>query len=144
MSEDKSINPGERKQKRGKRPERPNDKVDTGWIDSKKAEVLGMAKLGCTDEEIADILQIAEYKVRECFRLELDTGRANIRAAIRKAQLEKALTEKCTKMLIWLGKMYLGQREPKSDVDVTHNMKIEPVFYGEVAAQKAKERNSDS
>jgi len=144
MSETNNPNPGERRQKRSKRPERPKTKTDEAWINSKQEDVLGMAKLGCTDEEIADILQIAEPKMQKCFRLQLDTGRAHIRVAMRKAQIEKAIQEKDTKMLIWLGKMYLGQREPKSDVDVTHNMKIEPVFYGEMAAQKAKERNKST
>lgn len=139
-----SVNPGERHPKRKGRPTRDESEANKKWADEKRQEVMGMAKIGCTDEEIADILQVSEGRIHKFFRLELDTGRANIRAAIRKAQLEKALSEKCTKMLIWLGKMYLGQREPKSDVDVTHNMKVEPVYYGEMAAQKAKERNTDS
>lgn len=110
------------------------------WIESKRPDVEGMAKLGCTTQEIADILRVTKDQIKTNFCLELDSGRANIRAAIRKAQLEKAIQEKCSKMLIWLGKMYLGQREPKNEIDVSHNMKVEPVYYGEVAANKAKER----
>jgi len=144
MTEPSDVNPGERKTRGKRKQKRKTEFMTDEWIESKREDVVGMARLGMTDEELADILRIAESALQKHFRLELDTGRAEIRMALRKAQLEKALQEKCTKMLIWLGKMYLGQREPKNEVDVFHNMKIEPTYYGEMAAEEAKKRHKDS
>lgn len=114
------------------------------WVEGRRDEVRKLAQLGITDDELESVLQVSESAIKKHFREELTDGRNNMRAALRRAQFEKAIQEKDTKMLIWLGKMYLGQREPKHEIEHTGNMKVEATYYGEVAAKEAKERHQDT
>lgn len=122
------INPGELN-KRGERKRKDPKHLPAEWFDERREEVFKMASYGMTDHEIEDVYQISNSLLRSHFRNELDKGRALVRQAIRKAQLEKGVKEKCSRMLIWLGKMYLGQSEPNSRLDVEHVLKVQPVYY---------------
>ena len=77
--------------------------------------VRALARLGCTWEEIAGVLQIArgtfsarmkEKKYREAY----DHGIAEGDVSIRRAQYDAAIGGK-TAMLIWLGKNRLNQTD---------------------------------
>lgn len=87
-------------------PQKP--KIDPGQIQR-------MAACGCTDAEIAYILQISEAHLRRRYRQALDQGRARLRLSLRRKQLQLA-RKGSVPMLIWLGKQYLGQ----SDRQVVH------------------------
>lgn len=97
-----------------------------------------LAIIGCTDKEIGFTIGISEEAVRKHHRRDLDVGRANLRASIRKTQIQLALDEKHPTMLIWLGKQYLGQREPKQDVSHSGGVTVEKVLF-EREIQKIKE-----
>lgn len=74
-----------------------------------------MASEGSVLEEIADILCISRSTLytpqnRDCVKTAYSKGRATCNDRLRHAQVSKAL-EGDPKMLTWLGKVLLGQRE---------------------------------
>ena len=86
--------------------------------------IEGMARLGCTQEEIAAILCISARTINRNFIPAYERGRSSLRYSIRKCQIEKALGLSIngrpalppdTTMLIFLGKNLCGQSsEPQS------------------------------
>ena len=84
-------------------------------------QVRGLARLGCTWDEIAGVLGIARttlaVRMREKkFRDAYEQGVAEGDVSIRRAQYESAMKGK-TGMLVWLGKNRLNQ----TDRVETHN-----------------------
>jgi len=73
-------------------------------------EVELMAKIGCTDSEIADHFNIKDDTLRRNFADNITKGRSELKQRLRKAQLKVAFEGNPT-MLIWLGKNILGQQE---------------------------------
>jgi hypothetical protein len=73
-------------------------------------EVELMAKIGCTDSEIADHFNIKDDTLRRNFADNIIKGRSELKQRLRKAQLKVAFEGNPT-MLIWLGKNILGQQE---------------------------------
>lgn len=94
-------------------------------IEAARSVVEASSKLGCTDKEIGGIVGMSEDSVKRHLRKELDAGRNVMRRSLRKAQLEAAINEKNPTMLIWLGKCYLGQKEPKKELE--HSGKFEVI-----------------
>jgi hypothetical protein len=82
-------------------------------------ELEDLAKIGCTDGEIADWFGVglslikSRKKTDKEFSAALKKGRAKMVISLRRVQLKSALEGNAT-MQIWLGKQLLGQREPKS------------------------------
>lgn len=102
------------------------------YLEERRHQVVSLAKLGCSDKEIADVVQIGEDTLKNRMRDAIDEGRSNMRASLRKAQIEAAIVEKNPTMLIWLGKCYLGQREPKKEIEHSGGVTVEKVvFYDE-------------
>lgn len=102
-------------------------------IEASRRAVVQAAKLGCTDNEIGAIVGMSEDSVKRHLRKELDEGRNDLRRSLRKAQLETAINEKNPTMLIWLGKNYLKQKEPKHNVEHSGGITVErTVFSGNV------------
>jgi len=89
-----------------------------------------MAQLGVTDKEMGHILEMSPSSIRKHFQEELDYARSHLRKALRKSQLELAINDKNPTMLIWLGKNYLGQREPKAQMEHSGAVTVEKVLYG--------------
>jgi hypothetical protein len=52
-----------------------------------------------------------------------EAGLAEGQRRIQKAQIDCAVEDRNPQMLIWLGKQYLGQREPDKNVNVSANAK---------------------
>lgn len=98
-------------------------------IDQARSQVIAAARLGCTDKEISTIVGISESVIKRRMREELDEGRNTMRASLRKAQLEMAINEKNPTMLIWLGKCYLGQKEPKYNIEHSGGLTVEKVIF---------------
>lgn len=76
-------------------------------------QVRKLAAIGCTDVEIGNIVGCSHDTLTKRFRAELDDGRANGKASLRRKQWEVALSGNVT-MLIWLGKQVLGQADKQS------------------------------
>jgi hypothetical protein len=70
-------------------------------------EVIKLAKLGCTVEEMSDWFGVPFNTLKYNFSSEIAKGRAETKQALRRAQIALALKGNAT-MLIWLGKNMLG------------------------------------
>jgi len=77
-------------------------------------EVLKLAKLGCSIEEMSDWFQVPSNTLKYNFSEIIAKGRAETKQALRRAQISLALKGNAT-MLIWLGKNMLGQSDSPFD-----------------------------
>lgn len=75
-------------------------------------QVRKLARLQCTQQEIADTLDISvdtlqrDERAMELYRRGMNHGRISVRRAQYRAMLQGNQT-----MLVWLGKQYLGQKD---------------------------------
>lgn len=87
-----------------------------------EGQIEKLAAMGCSDDEIAALCELSETEIKRSFGPQLKNGRANLHLRVRKKQLQRA-DEGSDTMLIWLGKVYLGQRETvvnvNAEIDVT-------------------------
>tara|TARA_R110002126_G_scaffold185420_1_gene333944 strand:- start:155 stop:547 length:393 start_codon:yes stop_codon:yes gene_type:complete len=104
-------------------------RIPKAQIEKSRDQVIKLSQLGCTDVEIASIIGMSEYPLKKYLRAELDEGRGNLRASLRKAQVEAAIRDKNPTMLIWLGKCYLGQKEPKKELEHSGAITVEKVVF---------------
>ena len=79
-------------------------------------EVFKLASIGCKDLEIAEWFGVDSNTLRYNFSVELLKGRESLKHSLRRAQISVALGGNPT-MLIFLGKVLLGQREDSLDAD---------------------------
>ena len=79
-------------------------------LDIDPEQVMKMAAIGCTNKEIAQVLNISIETLQRNFPDLLQKGRANGKAKLRRLQWQKAEEGNPT-MLIWLGKQLLEQKE---------------------------------
>lgn len=91
-------------------------------------DVFKLAQHGLTDAEICSLLGCKRTAL-ENYRAIIQEGRANLSKSLKRTQLELALKEKNTTMLIWLGKQYAGQREKHETNHTFENPQV--VFYGD-------------
>ena len=110
-------------------------------------QVKKMFALFCTGREVAEIIGVCydtlEKRIKEATGDSLSDfikkSQAEGKKSLRKAQYDKAI-EGNTTMLIWLGKQFLGQKEPKEpeptqedieliiDLDDGSNLKKDKLF----------------
>jgi transcriptional regulator with XRE-family HTH domain len=72
--------------------------------------VRKLAKNGCTQDEIADFFGVTQSVISERFRSDFHLGRAESRISLRRMQFKRAM-QGSDRMLIHLGKVYLGQTD---------------------------------
>lgn len=80
-------------------------------------EVQKLAKIGCTQTEIADFFSVSHSQISRSFAQPYKRGLEQCKMSLRRKQLSMANKGNCT-MLIWLGKQLLGQREPKHELEL--------------------------
>lgn len=85
-------------------------------IDPDKVRLL--AECFCTNEEIAAKLGCSPDTLTRRFADAIKSGRECAKTILREYQFKLAKTNPA--MAIWLGKQYLGQREPKSTVAIEY------------------------
>jgi len=73
-------------------------------------QVFKLAKLQCTNEEIAQFFNVNRDTISDRFSAVILKGREVGRTSLRRAQFKHAIKGNPT-LLIWLGKQYLGQTE---------------------------------
>lgn len=77
--------------------------------------VWKLACMMCTIKEIADVISLPEPVVAKKFGDLIDKGRSEGRKALRRAQFEKAVVDKDPRLLIFMGKQYLNQKDNPED-----------------------------
>lgn len=92
----------------------PKNKGGRPLKDIDPKQVVALAKIGCTNVEIAEALDCSHDTLETRFSVQLKKGRAHVRQSLRRRQLARAEAGSDT-MLIWLGKQLLGQKD-KSEV----------------------------
>jgi hypothetical protein len=86
----------------GRPPGRPKAKIDP-------EQVRKMAAMGCTQEEIADVLGCDGSVICRRFAAEYTQARSSWKTSLRRAQSIRAIKDRSDPMLIHLGRNYLGQ-----------------------------------
>ena len=61
--------------------------------------------------EVCSIMGVSSTTLKKKYKNVIDRAKASFRINIRQAQYEKAVKDKNSQMLIWLGKQYLGQSD---------------------------------
>jgi hypothetical protein len=90
---------------------RPRKPIDKG-------QVIKLARLGCTQDEIAEFFDVDRSTISRRFAREVSRARAACKIALRRAQMHRAIKGKSDAMLIHLGKVYLGQNGGTSQDDL--------------------------
>lgn len=93
-------------------------------------EVMKIAQLHATTEEIAAFFGVPEQTIRYNFGDIITKAKSETKIALRRSQIKLALDGNCT-MLIWLGKQYLNQS------DKVIEAKEEPINAEELDARIA-------
>ena len=93
---------------------RPKLKIDPKLVQD-------LAAIGCKTTEIATIVGASVDTLDRRYAAEIEKGRTNLRASLRRWQLEAAKKGNVA-MLIWLGKQMLGQTEK---IEQTTEAKVE-------------------
>jgi hypothetical protein len=89
---------------------RPRIQIDENLL-------AGLARIGCTDEEMASILGVSPDTLTRRFAEIIKKGRSEMKMSLRRLQIRLA-EEGSAAMAIWLGKQNLGQHEPRIQIDV--------------------------
>ena len=78
-----------------------------------------LASKFCTQQDIADTLGVSLRTLHNdaLFAQSYTKGITNAKNSLRSKQFDVAMNGNVT-MLVWLGKQYLGQREPQADLSV--------------------------
>lgn len=73
--------------------------------------VFRLASIMCTNDEIAAVLNTSPTTIRTKYKKQLELGRAEGKKSLRRAQFEAAIEKKDVRMLMFLGRNYLGQSD---------------------------------
>lgn len=79
--------------------------------------VRELASIDCSYEEMAAVLKCDPSTLTRRFAQAIKSGRDNGKASLKRKQYEVAMAGNVT-MLIWLGKIRLGQKEEKDPVTI--------------------------
>ncbi len=99
---------------------RPRREID-------REQVKALAAIFCTVDEIAVIMKIGKRTLERNYKDEIETGRANACASLRREQW-RAAQKGSAALLIWLGKQFLGQKDQVVQ-EVQANVKSEETIY---------------
>lgn len=76
-----------------------------------------LAMIMCSYEEIAMVMNTSVDNLKKRYKDIIEKGRADGKKGLRRAQYEKAVVDKDVRMLIFLGKNYLDQKDQPTDVE---------------------------
>jgi uncharacterized protein YoxC len=81
--------------------------------------IFKLASIMCTYEEIAEVVGTSVSTLQKRYKHLIEKGQANGKKSIRRAQFEAAVEKKDVRMLMFLGKNYLGQQDQPVDTENT-------------------------
>ena len=84
-------------------------KAKTYKLDKDMIERLAL--IMCSYEEIAMVMNTSVDNLKKRYTDVIEKGRAEGKKGLRRSQYEKAVKDKDVRMLIFLGKNYLGQQD---------------------------------
>lgn len=76
--------------------------------------VYKLACIQCTDQEIAEVVGLGVENLKKRFGKLIEQGKQKGRQSLRRAQWDKAMNGD-TRLQIFLGKQYLGQKDTPED-----------------------------
>lgn len=100
------------KQTKNKKVGRPKKDID-------RDQVIKLAQMQCTYEEVAAFFNVSKSTISDNFRTEMTKGREIGKISLRRNQFK--LSETNATMGIWLGKQYLGQSDNPHNEDKIGN-----------------------
>ncbi len=74
-----------------------------------------LALIMCSYEEIAMVMNTSVDNLKKRYSDVIEKGRAEGKKGLRRSQYEKAVKDKDVRMLIFLGKNYLGQQDSPTE-----------------------------
>jgi hypothetical protein len=74
-----------------------------------REQVIKLARLGCTQEEIAEFVGVSLATIQRRFAATIARARASLKMSIRRAQYVRGVRDRSDTMLVHLGKCYLDQ-----------------------------------
>jgi hypothetical protein len=80
--------------------------------------IFKLSTLHCTYKEIASVVGTSVSTLEKRYSGIIEKGRSEGKKSLRRAQMEKALNGD-TRMLIWMGKQYLDQKDTPTDQENT-------------------------
>lgn len=95
-------------------PKKKKGRVKVADID--RETIWKLARIGCTLREMSFMTGLSEESINKNFAKEIENGQSKGKMALRRKQFEKAM-EGSDRMLIWLGKQMLSQKETPADTD---------------------------
>lgn len=98
--------------------ETPKNRRPVKVKDIDREQVWRLACMQCTLREIADVVGVTHETVRKHFGDLIEKGHSVGKKSLRRAQFEKAMNGS-DRMLVWLGKQYLNQKEAPDGGDDT-------------------------
>jgi uncharacterized protein YoxC len=81
--------------------------------------IFKLASIMCTYEEIAEVVGTSVSTLQKRYKHLIEKRQANGKKSIRRAQFEAAVEKKDVRMLMFLGKNYLGQQDQPVDTENT-------------------------
>ena len=90
-------------------------------------DIIKLARLHCTDDEIAATLGCNVDTVKDNFSDCIKKGREQGKASLRRQQMRMVMEQNSAPLAIWLGKIYLGQKEEIFHQEVNLNVTINKI-----------------
>lgn len=123
----------------GDRVKRGRPKIE---LDVKMLE--GLAKIGCTDEEMATLLGVSSDTLVRNYAESIKRGRAEMKMSLRRLQIKLAEEGNAT-MAIWLGKQNLGQKDKvEHAADANAPMVLKVVYESKPVNSETAETSSEA
>ena len=101
-------------------------------------QVYKLARMGCTQQEIAEFFGCTQSVISDRFSMDYLRARGDWKQSLRRAQTIRAVKDRSDSMLIHLGKVYLGQ------ADVTEVVTREDVIQKAQARALERKRQRES
>jgi len=79
--------------------------------------ILKLAMIMCSYEEIASVMDTSVDNLKKRYKDIIEKGRSEGKKSLRRSQYEKAVVDKDVRMLIFLGKQYLDQKDSPTDAE---------------------------
>ena len=82
-----------------------------------KELISRLSSIMCSYEEIAMVMDTSVDNLQKRYKDIIERGRAEGKKGLRRAQYEKAVKDKDVRMLIFLGKQYLDQKDQPTETE---------------------------